>query len=110
MSPAERHYVDSVFAAFAALPLTTGRLSPADRRLASALYRDDVPLEIVRSALTIGLLRRLLSLGSSRARSAPVRSLSYFLGVVRELQACPPDPGYVTHVRSALERSMPRVD
>ncbi len=92
-------YVADLLTFFRALPGTTGRSGPADRKIAIGLHDRDVPLDLVRAALVIGAARRLLVASPSTTR---VRSLAYFLPVVEELLLETPDPGYVAHLERRL--------
>jgi hypothetical protein len=56
-----------------------------------------VPLEIVQAALLIASSRRRAR-DHADAPLAPVRSLHYFLPVIDELSAAPPDPAYLEHL------------
>ena len=78
----ERHYVAAVLAAYVALPDTVCRPRRADRMLAHQLFAEGVPLGVVLDALLLAHARRHLNPASP---PAPVRSLHYFLPVIREL-------------------------
>lgn len=78
----EHHYVASALAAYVALPDTACRPRRADRLLAHTLFAEGVPLDVVLDALLLAVARRHLNPASP---PAPVRSLHYFLPVVREL-------------------------
>lgn len=97
-------YVAATLALFRALPGTTARSGPADRRLALRLHARDVPLDLIRAALVLGAARRLFSAAPPQT---PVRSLAYFLPVVDEVLAQPPDPAYVTHLDRRLRSRYP---
>jgi len=95
-------YVQRVLDLYRSAPDTRGRCRTADRRLAADLNQRGVPLTIVRAALILAAARR-------RARSpaahplAPVASLHYFLPVIEELLADPPDPVYIDLLSSRLK-------
>jgi hypothetical protein len=102
----DRHYVDAVAATYSSMPATPGRASRQDRRLARSLEEQGVPLDIVLAAIVIGTARRTLRSPSKPALS-PVRTLAYFMGVVEELMAAPPDPDYVAYLRAKLSAVAP---
>ncbi|MBM3756691.1 MAG: hypothetical protein FJW38_22235 [Acidobacteria bacterium] len=100
---AEANFTAAVLAAYAALPETPLRSSPADQSVARKLFHDSVPLPLIESALLLGTLRRL-----HRPKDLPplpkIRSLAYFLPVIEELQLQPLPDGYLNHLRLKLHR------
>ena len=84
-------YVREVLRLYRATPTVLGRLRHTDRVLAGQLYEQHVPLHAVRDALIIGAARRVLHNGYSTPMP-PVRSLHYFLPLLREILDRP--PGY----------------
>jgi hypothetical protein len=94
-------YVRRVLGAYRTTPGTIGRTRPADRRLSEALYRQGVPLEVVESALLLATARRLIPHLTNPP--PPVRSLHYFLPVITELRAHPPEPGYLDYLAATLK-------
>ena len=95
----ESEYVTAVLAAYVALPDTACRPRCADRALAHSLFADSVPLTIVLDALLLAHTRRHLNLASP---PEPVRSLHYFLPVIRELSTV--DPLTLELMRHSLQR------
>lgn len=63
----------------------------SDRDLALRLYDQGVPFYAVRNALLLGAARRVLHNGFSTSMP-PIRSLHYFVPILREVQERP--PGY----------------
>jgi hypothetical protein len=96
-------YVTALRAALDDLPGPPLRFRSTDRRLALELYRRCVPFELLRAALHLATLRRLVR-HVDRPRLAPVRSLYYYLPVVDELLAQSLDPAWVHHLASRLAR------
>jgi hypothetical protein len=96
-------YVAAVLALYLDLPDTPLRFSPMDQSLVRKLHAQAVPLPLVESALLLATLRRL-----SRPLDLPplpkIRSLSYFLPVIEELQQQPLPEGYVDYLRLKLQR------
>ncbi len=84
----ERDYVAAVLEAYVALPDTACRPRRADRALPCWLSSAGVPLEVVLDALLQAHARRHL-----KAISPPqlLRSLHYFLPLIRELASHDPD-------------------
>lgn len=97
-------YLHLVLDLYRRSPDTRGRCRSADRRLAATLHLRGVPLAIVRAALILAAARR-------RARSPhaqplpPIASLHYFLPVIDELLADPPDPRYIELLSSRLQEA-----
>jgi len=84
-------------------PCTTGRVRPADRRLARDLCRAGISVDTVEAALLIATARLTLL----RQKPATlVRSLHYFLPVIRELRQRPLDTDYLCYLRRTLGRSL----
>jgi len=82
-------YVAAVLTLYLDLPDTPLRPSRLDQSLARKLYDQAVPLPLVETALFLATLRRL-SRPSDLAQPPKIRSLSYFLPVIEELQQQPP--------------------
>lgn len=95
----ETLYVAAVLAAYLALPDTACRPRQADRALARRLFTEGVPLPIVLDALLLAHARRHLN---PAAPPQPVRSLHYFLPVIRELSTL--DPDVLAALRLSLHR------
>lgn len=91
-------YVVAVLTAYVALPDTACRPRPADRALAHQLFAEDVPLPLVLDALLLAHARRHLHPGPP---PQPVRSLHYFLPVIRELASI--DPAVLTCLHHSLQ-------
>jgi hypothetical protein len=90
----EQGYVAAVLEAYVALPDTACRPRRADRVLAQQLFADGVPLDVVLDALLLAHARRHLNPASP---PAPVRSLHYFLPVIRELATLDPELRTMLH-------------
>ena len=96
-------YVAAVLTLYLDLPDTPLRPSLLDQSLAHKLHEHAVPLPLVESALLLATLRRL-----SRPSHLPplpkIRSLSYFLPVIEELQQQPLPDGYLEYLRLKLRK------
>jgi hypothetical protein len=101
----EQRYVQEVLSAYLSLPHTARRAGPADRRLARSLFSDNVPIDVVLSALLLGSLRRLVSRAANAAPLPTVRSLAYFLPIIEELRPAPLDPSYHAYLKQAFLRA-----
>ena len=80
-----------------------GRFGPADERLAADWQRAGVPLETVRRAILLGSVRKSMSL-LDRPGGEPVRSLSYFAGLVEEVRTESFPAAYWRHAEFNLRR------
>jgi hypothetical protein len=97
----EQDYVASVLEAYVGLPDTACRPRRADRMLAHLLFAEGVPPEVVLDALLLAHARRHISPASP---PAPVRSLHYFLPVIRELASL--DPALRAMLRDSAQRHL----
>lgn len=100
----EQDYVAAVLETYVALPDTACRPRRADRALAQQLFAERVPLDVALDALLLAHARRNLNPASP---PQPVRSLHYFLPVIRELATL--DPETRTMLRASIQRHVSRV-
>ncbi|HXN32122.1 MAG TPA: hypothetical protein VN894_09680 [Polyangiaceae bacterium] len=98
---ARRDYVAQVLRAYRATPSVVGHVRRADRELAGQLFDDGVPLYAVSYALTIAAARRIRHNAFSTPMPA-VRSLHYFVAVIREVLERPPGPREIDELRRTL--------
>lgn len=96
-------YLAALRAALDELPGPPLRFRATDRRLALDLYRRRVSIDVVRAALRLATLRRLVR-DPDRPQLSPVRSLYYYLPVVDELLRQPLDPAWGRYLVSRLAR------
>lgn len=90
--PTQRlRYIREVLRLYVRTPTVLGRVRNADRILAGRLYDQGVPLYAIANAFIIGAARRVLHNGFSTPMP-PVRSMHYFVPVLREVLDRP--PGY----------------
>jgi hypothetical protein len=98
-----QEYVRRLLDAYRTTPGTTGYVRSADRRLAGALYDQQVPFRVVEHALTLATARRLL-----RPADAPplglVRSLHYFKEVVEEVIGLSVGEDYYCYLREKIRK------
>ena len=84
---------------YRSLPHTTGRIRPADRKLASALFHDGLPLLLACTALRVAISRRRAHPADDQPLPV-IRSLHYFRPVFDEAHTY--DPGYADYLASRL--------
>lgn len=96
-------YLRAVLHRYTELPDTPQRPRKHDRQLAQMLYLERVPLETIDAALLLATARRNLRQSNDHPLM-PIRSLHYFLPVIRELQANPADPLYLQLIAGQLKR------
>lgn len=101
MPPAPRCYVDHILDLYRRTPGTSGVVRRADRRLALSLHHRQVPAHLVAAALLVTTARRNLRPADAPILN-PIATLHYFLPVINELIADPPEPGYLAFVRSRV--------
>lgn len=97
----QEEYIQQVLQSYRDTPTTAGHIRPADRQLARRLFQRGVPLALVQAALSLAAMRRLCR-HPKAPRLNPIRSLHYFLPVLEELVADPPDPRYIDFLNVKL--------
>ena len=97
-----RSYVGAVLDLYARLPGTRPRPTRHDRRLAASLYERGVPFSAVRTALLLAVARRTLR-DKDAPPLPPIGCLHYFVPVLDEVLAMPPDPGYADYLMTKLQ-------
>lgn len=96
-------YVLAILGLYVELPDTPSRASPLDEACARHFFAQDIPFEVVETALLLGSLRR-------RDRSpkalplAGIRSLTYFQPIVDELLQTPVSDSYRAALRLKMQR------
>ena len=90
-------YVERILQAYLQLPDTPHRINRLDRKLVQDLYDQRIPAEIVETAMLLAALRRKRS--DSTAPLPAIRSLHYFLPIIREITASPLPDGYVKYLK-----------
>jgi hypothetical protein len=105
MSTSRQQYVAQALDLYRRTP-GVASVRRADRRLAGELHDRRVPLSLIQAALLLASVRRIF-----RSRDAspltPVATLYYFLPVIDELRATPPEPGYLAYLRNKLITAAP---
>ena len=96
---AEREYVRAVLDYYLWLPSTACATSRHDRSCARALFRQGVPLSLVKAAMALAVTRRLFRAGDPLPR---IRALHFFRPVIEELIEEPCDPDYIGYLEHKL--------
>lgn len=104
MSPRQR-FVAQVLALYRRKPGVVG-VRRADRHLAAKLHDRRVPLDLIEAALLVASVRRIFR-PRDASPLAPVATFYYFLPVIDELRATPPEPGYLGYLRHKLTAVAP---
>jgi len=103
---ARKAYVRELLQAYVATPGVLGRVRRADRVLAARLYDQQVPLYAIKNALLVAAARRLRN-NAFATPLPPIRSVHYFLPVLRELLERPPGPRDLARIRELLALGEP---
>jgi len=97
-----RHaYVAAVLRAYRATPGVIGRIRQADRQLAGLLFDRGIPFYAVANALILAAARRVRH-NAFTAPLPPVKSLHYFVPVIREVLQRPPGTHEIAELRQTL--------
>ncbi len=96
-------YIEKVLSAYRRTPGTTGTIRRPDRLLAAQLHERGVPLMAVQNALVLATARRMIRPAGSPPLGT-IRSLAYFLPVIKEVLSLNVSPGYFQHLRHKIER------
>jgi hypothetical protein len=90
---AKERYVAQLLDRYQRLPGTLGRVLRDDRRTAGALHDRRIDLDVMHQAFVLALARRTFRVDNDSLQ--PIRALRYFLPLIQEIVAQPPDPGYL---------------
>ncbi len=99
-------YVRNLLARYVATPGVHGRVRPADRELAAKLYDQRVPLFAVQNAFILAAARRLQH-NAYDTPLPPIRSVHYFVPVLREVLERPPGPRDIAELLRVLGAGEP---
>ncbi len=109
MTDSRTSYIARVVRLYLDDPDTPVVPSPADWEIAADLFDRNVPIETIRLAFKLALIRRRLS---SSNLLPPIRSLAYFRAVAINLSAEETQPGYVEyvdHLYDQVLQNLPRL-
>ncbi len=104
-APSDR-YRDRLLELYRHTPGTCGHIRHADRHLAATLEARGVSLQTVQAALLLAAARRAFRPASALPLPR-IASLHYFLPVIEEILASPPDAAYLDHLRRRLASLAP---
>lgn len=103
MKPERDAYLHRLLALYCGLPHTAARRPfPPDRRTAEQLFDRGISLQTIEAAFLLASARRMYS-DLQAPPLTPIRSLAYFLPVIDEVLLQPPDPDYVSYLRSKVD-------
>lgn len=89
-------YVRQTLEGYRNTPTAWGQVRRADRDLAVHLYQEEVPFTAVEGAFILAAARRTYR--TAGPPLSPIRSLHYFLPIIREILGEPVDPGQVSYL------------
>ncbi len=95
-------YVRSVRAVFLEPACVCSAFTPADEKLAAALYRRGVPLENLRRAIWLGSARKYMAMLNGQPPTR-IASLGYFTALLNEVARAPVTDAYWEHVRQKVQ-------
>lgn len=101
----QEHYIRRLLQRYRETPTTAGHIRAADRQLARRLFHRGVSLALVEAAFSLAAARRLFRRSQATPLS-PIRSLHYFLPVLKELVEDPPDPSYIDYLNAKLRHHL----
>jgi hypothetical protein len=99
-------YVQALLDLYRTVPGVLGHVRRADRDLAAWLFAQAVPFYAVRNAFLVAATRRV-NHNSFASPMPPIRSLHYFLPVIREVLNRPPGYRDLDQMRHSLAREYP---
>ena len=95
------NYLRQILRLYRLLPHTPQRFHKGDRAIVDHLFDEDVPVRRVEAALLLGSARRVCRDPQLPALE-PIRSIAYFLPVLRQLPTTPAPHGYLEYLRRKL--------
>ena len=102
----QQEYTRQILEAYRKTPGTRGAVRRPDRMLAAQLYQRGVSVSAIENAFVLATARRL-----TRPADAPplgtIRSLAYFLPVIKEVLGMRVSPEYFQYLRQKVERITP---
>ena len=98
----QQDYVCQVLEAYCSTPGTTGTVRRPDRMLAAQLYQRGVAVGVIENAFVLAATRRLMRPADAPALGT-IRSLAYFLPVIKEVLELRVSPDYFRYLRHRLQ-------
>jgi hypothetical protein len=99
-----KDYIKQAVELYRNTPGTMGCVRREDRRLAADLHARGISLPILEKAFVLAAARRCFRAPDAPAL-APIRSMYYFVPVIEEVLANPPDDGYMEYLKSKLKNT-----
>jgi hypothetical protein len=96
-------YVQAVLRAYLALRETPAQARPTDRVLALDLHQQQISIDQIRAAILLAAGRRIHR-SPEAPKLAKIRSLAYFVPVIRELDSLENIEGYLKYLQSTARR------
>lgn len=103
LSSDRENYIKQVLELYRSTPGTTGRVRREDRLLAADLHDRGVYLAALETAFVLAVARRCFRPQDTRPL-APIRSMYYFIPVIDEILANPPDAEYIAFLKSKIKK------
>jgi hypothetical protein len=103
LSSDRENYIRQALEFYRGAPGTTGRVRREDRLLAADLHDRGVSLSALETAFVLATARRCFRPSDARPL-APVRSMYYFIPVIEEILANPPDAAYIAYLKSKIKK------
>lgn len=91
-------YVRQTLDAYRTTPTALGRVCRCDHDLAVRLFERQIPFTAVEGAFVLAAARRTFLRTPGRAPLDPIRALSYFLPILREVLETPIDPAEISYL------------
>jgi hypothetical protein len=99
----QEEYIRQVLEAYRQTPDTTGIVRRPDRVLAAQLFQRGISVSVIENAFVLAATRRLMRPADAQPLTT-IRSLAYFLPVIKEVLALHVSPDYFQYLRHKLER------
>jgi hypothetical protein len=99
--PLRQRYVHELLRLYVDTPGVAGRVRLADRKLARALFEQNVPLYAIANAFIVAAARRIRHNAYSTPLP-PIQSLAYFREPIREMLERPPGYREIEQLRQSL--------
>lgn len=90
-------YVRQTLEGYRTTPTACGQVRHSDRDLAARLFQLRIPFTAIEAAFILAAARRTYR-PPERPPLPPIRSLRYFLPIIREVLDKPVDPGHISYL------------
>jgi hypothetical protein len=97
------HYVGQIRRLLAARPCVHSAFTPAEQKLATTLFAENVPLEQVEHAILLGCARKYAASLNGQS-NGPITSLLYFCGPIEEVRQGKTPSAYWDYLSLKLQR------